>query len=148
MNALSTVTAARIKSWVGPRLKLCWVTKGAKYAGFGDTEYCLLVEKKMKDILDQRTIHEGQGELFDCDDFAFSCKAFVGEHVRRAKKYPAPLCFGIAWGRFRWAGGGMVDHACNWYVTPEKELRWFEPQTSEFFALRECVRGRLKLLLV
>lgn len=137
-----------LKNHLRPLLRKFWVTGRAKYGGFSDTQFGLPTSGQLKDLIRTYKSPSPDGELFDCEDFAFDFKAHVGRQVRLSKpRFDLPPTIGIAWGRFHWIGNGSVDHACNWVYDDNDNFRWFEPQDKSFHSLVECA-GNLVLLLV
>lgn len=144
------ISHATLKKRIGAYTKGRWVGAGrAKYAGFGDPKYYLATYSEIKSFLDIQKFPGFKQNAFDCEDFAFSCKAYTCHFQQIDGNIPGstPLCLGIAWGRFRWIGNGTLDHACCWYIDSEKKLFWYEPQSNEHFEVNRVMNSSLTLML-
>ena len=133
----------RVRPWVKP----FWAKKLGKYAGYADTQYYVPPLQEVNQILKTMKLPSAQGELFNCDEFAFALKVHFSRYVRMSGKFGAPMAIGIAWARFSWISKGMQDHACNWVLDNTGTFFWIEPQNKKLYPAKRC-RGRLNLLLV
>lgn len=70
---------------------------------------------------------EYRPEVFDCDNFAFALKATVDEEGRKIWSLSYEYAFGIVYGSI------PTPHAINWFITPELEVLFVEPQSGEIF---------------
>jgi hypothetical protein len=72
-------------------------------------------------------------EVFDCDDFALLLKSeFVkNSYQNGSRKFPSAA--GILWGSKLVEG----SHAINFYISPEKETYFIEPQNGEVYMPRK-----------
>ena len=147
MSTGKIVSRSTLQQVVRPHVKPYWEKQRAKYAGFFDTKFCL------PDIDDIGTLYSNidfptfARDLFDCEDFAYLCKAEISRQVRNSNIYTAAWAFGLAWGRFQWVADGKEDHACNWFVDSLGRFWWLEPQKGTRHPPNAC-RGHLALLLV
>lgn len=123
-----------------------------KYIGFSDTRYYLPTPAEFKHVAGLNAVRvshiTSNAPHFDCDDFAFAFKGRLGLHTNTMRGLDASLCVGIAWAKFRWATG---PHACNWVVTDDGTLAWFEPQSGfgrHLFDVTECIEDSLRLLII
>lgn len=143
---MNTITQQSLKQRIGPLLKTFWDNDIRTYAGFSDQSYCCPELSEVKHVLENMILPSPQGELYDCDDFAFELKAHASRYARLSNKYNFSIAIGIAWGRFSWINNGLLDHACNWVFDSTSNFYWIEPQNKQLYNLDQC-RGRLNLLL-
>ena len=87
-------------------------------------------------------------DSFDCEDFAYTCKVEISLLVRQFQNSGVNWAFGLAFGQFQWMENGKIDHACNWFVDENHEVKWLEPQNGKIYTLDYCSQGSLRLLLV
>lgn len=122
-----------------------------KYAGFSDPRYYLPTMAEFELVAGLSTVRvdnvTSNAPHFDCDDFAFAFKGRLCLHTNNMIALEASLCVGIAWAEFRWAAG---FHACNWVLTSDGTLLWYEPQSGfprHIYDVDECIKASLRLLI-
>lgn len=138
---------AALKQHVGKAVKPLWRKQKGNYGGFMDEDYYAPTQKEVDSVLVSITYPTYAANEFDCEDFAYMCKAEVARAVRNHAEFNTPWAFGIAFARFRWISHGTIDHACNWVVTDDGTLHWIEPQTGNKHKLKACRKGSLALML-
>lgn len=122
------------------------------YGGLSDSSFYLPSRQELNSFLNQEGLanQPPDGEGFDCDDFTFILKGRAALYGRNIFKLIYSMCLGIAWGYFKWVPPSEY-HSCNWVVLENSdnfEFFWLEPQTSELKPLDQCLRGRLRLMIV
>lgn len=142
-----SLTQQELKKKIIPFVKPYWAHEIDTYAGFADQNYYCPTLPELKIILDDLNLPTAQGELYDCDDFAYELKAHFSRYVRLSNEYSTPMAIGIAWARFQWINNGHLDHACNWVIDSLSSFYWIEPQNKRLYDVNQC-SGRLSLLLV
>jgi hypothetical protein len=91
---------------------------------FSDNQYTALSTQELNELFACVKLPAFQGQVFDCDDFAF---VFKGEASRFGliKNMSASPCVGMAWGYFKW---NPEYHAVNWVILEDERFLWIEPQ--------------------
>ena len=69
------LTQQVLKKKIRPFVKSYWAHQIGTYAGFADQNYYCPTIPELKTILDDLHLPTPQGELYDCDDFAYELKA-------------------------------------------------------------------------
>lgn len=147
MSGGRKVSRSTLQGLVRPHVAQYWDTQRAKYAGFFDSAFFLPVVGDVTALYGTIDFPTYAPDLFDCEDFAYLCKAEMARRVRVSGRYDAPWAFGLAWGRFQWMSDGQIDHCCNWFVDNLGRFAWMEPQRGSLHPPDAC-RGHLVLLLV
>lgn len=66
-------------------------------------------------------------EVHDCEDYAMTMLVEINNFGYNNWKLKYGYAFGIVYGDF------PTPHAINWFITPEKEVLFIEPQSGEIF---------------
>lgn len=66
-------------------------------------------------------------EVNDCDDASLLFKSALVKSAGTDWKVKYPYAAGIVFGHI------PTPHAINWFITPEKRLKFLEPQSGETF---------------
>lgn len=94
-----------------------------------DPFYTTITEQRIRQIYYEADLKNTQYDIdkHDCDDFSVRFKGELAKAVTYdwASKYA--YAAGIVFGYI------PTPHAINWFITPEKKLMFFEPQTGEVF---------------
>ena len=94
-----------------------------------DPNYTTITEQKIKQIYQESDLGSTEYNLdkHDCDDFSVRFKAALAKAVTYDWSAKYSYAAGIVFGYI------PTPHAINWFITPEKTLMFFEPQTGEVF---------------
>lgn len=113
---------------------------------FGDGTFYLPTREEVEFILEKSQLDRRRwlAERFDCDDFAYVLKGEMSIHAYETNGFKFGLAVGMVWGDFDWVPG---FHAVNWFITPDLEILFIEPQTDQIYDAAHC-RGNIRLLLV
>ena len=95
-----------------------------------DPNYTTISEQKIRQIYFEADLKNTQYDIdkHDCDDFSVRFKAEVVKAVLSDWGARYTYAAGIVFGYI------PTPHAINWFITPEKKLMFFEPQTGEVFS--------------
>ena len=94
-----------------------------------DPNYTTITEQKIRQIYYESDLKgtEYNIDKHDCDDFSVRFKAALAKAVTYDWSAKYAYAAGIVFGYI------PTPHAINWFITPEKKLMFFEPQTGEVF---------------
>ena len=95
-----------------------------------DPFYTTITEQKIRQIYYESDLKGTEYNLdkHDCDDFSVRFKAALAKAVTYDWNSKYSYAAGIVFGYI------PTPHAINWFITPEKKLMFFEPQTGEVFS--------------
>ncbi len=95
-----------------------------------DPNYTTITEQKIRQIYYESDLKGTEYNLdkHDCDDFSVRFKAALAKAVTYDWSSKYSYAAGIVFGYI------PTPHAINWFITPDKKLMFFEPQTGEVFA--------------
>lgn len=140
------VARKTLQQHVRNAVKPYWRNSKGNYAGFFDTKFYLPSRTEIDAALARIDFPSYAQDEFDCEDFAYLCKAETARRVRISDLFNDPWALGMAWAHFQWINGGQIDHACNWVVMNSGHFAWIEPQTKTLYPVEACT-GDLVLFL-
>lgn len=94
-----------------------------------DSKYTTISSDKMIDIYRKSELKnfKYRDEVQDCDDAAILMKSALVRDVANSWSIKYPHAAGIVYGHI------PTPHAINWFITPEKNILFMEPQSGEIF---------------
>lgn len=97
-----------------------------------DANYTTITEQKVRQIYYNADLRKTEYDInkHDCDDFSVRFKGELAKAVTYDWDSKYAYAAGIVFGYI------PTPHAINWFITPEKKLMFFEPQTGEVFEPR------------
>lgn len=94
-----------------------------------DATYTTISADKITEIYRKSELRgfKYRNEVQDCDDAALLMKAALVKDVGDSWSVKYPYAAGIVYGHI------PTPHAINWFITPEKNILFMEPQSGEIF---------------
>lgn len=94
-----------------------------------DPFYTTITDQRIRQIYYEADLKNTPYDIdkHDCDDFSVRFKGELAKAVTYDWSSKYSYAAGIVFGSI------PTPHAINWFITPEKKLMFFEPQTGEVF---------------
>lgn len=119
-----------LRDFVSDKTRGMWLSGNNRFLAASDRSYWVPPYDQVDPILQRCAVshHGSQGDIFDCDDYAFTLKSRLSFLAlqERAMTQDLPIACGIFWGRASWDSGDL--HAAIWFATRDDKLVWVEPQ--------------------